>query len=260
MATVAATIRSVLSQVGVAVEYIVIDGGSSDGTADAVAPFRGALAAFVSERDAGLYDAMNKGLDRATGDFVCFMNAGDQFAGDRALCSAARGMTDRNRCYFARARVSGAGVEYDTPPAGSRAAAWIGHGIPSHQATFYPRAFAAAARYDLALGSVADTDFTFRAFDTCGFEYVDTLVANFELGGVSNRFANFSQSRRTARARERLVGRHRKWFSCGFAVVYCAGPLVGWFVQRLFSPALLATLRNLKSARTAARTKMNGAK
>jgi hypothetical protein len=77
------TMRSVFSQSWPHIEYIVVDGGSKDGTADLLTANSGRIAAWVSEPDKGLYDAMNKGLHMATGDFVWFLNAGDHlFAPD----------------------------------------------------------------------------------------------------------------------------------------------------------------------------------
>ncbi len=73
------TIESVVNQTHTGIEYLIIDGGSKDGTVDIIKkkaenyPIR-----WISERDKGLYDAMNKGLAMATGDFVLFLNAGDR--------------------------------------------------------------------------------------------------------------------------------------------------------------------------------------
>ncbi|MEG1615999.1 MAG: glycosyltransferase family 2 protein [Bacteroidales bacterium] len=71
------TIRSVLEQDYPEIEYLIIDGGSTDRTLEIVGRYREKIAYVVSERDKGLYDAMNKGLKAATGDYVWFMNAGD---------------------------------------------------------------------------------------------------------------------------------------------------------------------------------------
>lgn len=71
------TILSVLSQSYPAIEYIIIDGASTDGTVDIIRQYASGIATWVSEPDKGLYDAMNKGLKRATGDYVWFINAGD---------------------------------------------------------------------------------------------------------------------------------------------------------------------------------------
>jgi len=71
------TILSVLSQSYPYIEYIIIDGGSTDGTVDIIKQYESGLTYWVSEPDKGLYDAMNKGLMKATGDYVLFINAGD---------------------------------------------------------------------------------------------------------------------------------------------------------------------------------------
>jgi len=71
------TIDSVIGQTYPAIEYIIIDGGSSDGTVEIIEKYADQINQWISEPDKGLYDAMNKGLKMATGDFVWFMNAGD---------------------------------------------------------------------------------------------------------------------------------------------------------------------------------------
>jgi glycosyltransferase involved in cell wall biosynthesis len=77
------TIRSVLKQTYPDIEYLIIEGASTDGTLDIINQYRNSLSRVVSEPDRGLYDAMNKGLRLATGDFVWFLNAGDElFASD----------------------------------------------------------------------------------------------------------------------------------------------------------------------------------
>lgn len=77
------TIESVLAQTYPHIEYLIIDGGSRDGTTDIIRRYAEHLAYWVSEPDKGLYDAMNKGLAAAKGDYVWFINAGDRiFAPD----------------------------------------------------------------------------------------------------------------------------------------------------------------------------------
>jgi glycosyltransferase involved in cell wall biosynthesis len=72
------TLRSVLEQTYPSIEYIVIDGASTDGTLDILNKYKDGIHKLVSEKDEGIYDAMNKGLALAEGDYVLFMNSGDE--------------------------------------------------------------------------------------------------------------------------------------------------------------------------------------
>lgn len=80
VATVRQTIESVLSQDGVSIQYIVIDGGSTDGSVDIVKEYSDRLGYWVSEKDSGIYDAMNKGIAKAKGELVGIINADDWYA------------------------------------------------------------------------------------------------------------------------------------------------------------------------------------
>lgn len=77
-AAIERTMLSVLNQTYSPIEYIVIDGDSNDGTVQIIEKYKDKLAKFISEPDKGIYDAMNKGLAMATGDYVLFMNSGDE--------------------------------------------------------------------------------------------------------------------------------------------------------------------------------------
>ncbi|MFC1664404.1 glycosyltransferase family 2 protein [Pseudomonadota bacterium] len=83
--TIAQTIESVKEQTHKNVEHIVIDGGSTDGTLDVIERHRNSIAKLVVEPDEGLYDAMNKGIQLATGDVIGTLNSDDYYANDLVL-------------------------------------------------------------------------------------------------------------------------------------------------------------------------------
>ena len=93
VATIRDAIDSVLSQDYPGIEYIVIDGGSTDGTADVVRSYGSRIASYVSERDRGIYDAMNKGLELARGDVVGMLNSDDIYSDSKVVSALIAAMT-----------------------------------------------------------------------------------------------------------------------------------------------------------------------
>ena len=79
------TVNSIINQSYSHIEYIVVDGGSTDGTIDILNRYKKNISTLISEPDRGIYDAMNKGISLATGDFVVFINSGDKFSSDDIL-------------------------------------------------------------------------------------------------------------------------------------------------------------------------------
>ncbi len=83
--TIEGTIRSVINQTYPHIEYIIIDGGSADGTAEIVKKYHNNIACWVSEKDKGIFDAMNKGIKLATGDIIGILNADDIYADEKVI-------------------------------------------------------------------------------------------------------------------------------------------------------------------------------
>jgi len=83
--TIEDAIKSVLSQTYENIEYVVVDGGSSDGTLDIIEKYKDQIDVLVSEPDKGIYDGLNKGLDLATGDIVAFLHSDDLYADEHTI-------------------------------------------------------------------------------------------------------------------------------------------------------------------------------
>ena len=90
------TIQSVISQTYRNVEYIIVDGNSKDNTLEIIGKYPKHVSKMVSEPDKGLYDAMNKGIRMATGDYLCFLNAGDKFHEKETLQQIAETLKDKD--------------------------------------------------------------------------------------------------------------------------------------------------------------------
>jgi glycosyltransferase len=101
METLEDCIMSVSNQTYKDIEYIIVDGGSTDGTIDIIKKYENKISRWISEPDSGIYDALNKGLKLATGDVIGFLHADDQYASDRVLERIAENITKHNvdSCY-----------------------------------------------------------------------------------------------------------------------------------------------------------------
>lgn len=88
--TLEETIKSVLSQSYENIEYIIVDGKSTDGTLDIIKKYKEDIARYISEKDEGIYDAMNKGVNMATGDLVYFLNSDDTFCDNHVVEKVAK--------------------------------------------------------------------------------------------------------------------------------------------------------------------------
>lgn len=93
------TLLSVIAQKGVHFEYIVVDGASTDDSCELLNQYANRISKFVSEKDSGIYNAMNKGIQMAAGEYVLFLNSGDYFYSDDALAQMISGMRGEDVVY-----------------------------------------------------------------------------------------------------------------------------------------------------------------
>lgn len=185
------TCASVYEQALDTVQHIIIDGGSTDGSDKVLLKYQMLGSVVVSERDEGIYDAMNKGLDLAVGRYVCFLNAGDTFYDKtvvRNLCNRFKGTVHAfyGNNYF----VNEAGIinRIWRPGKFARRKYFYGWMTP-HPATIIPKSFYEKyGNYDANYDIAADYELMFRYFfkHKLKVEYVDIDVVKMLSGGVSN--------------------------------------------------------------------------
>ncbi len=184
------TILSVVKQTYDNIEYIVIDGNSTDGTLNVINKYKKNIDVLVSEKDKGIYDAMNKGLDRATGDYVLFLNSGDELYDQNTLkivvekgnhADIIYGETkliDENRAVIGDRR-------HKTPEHFDWKSFKYGMNI-CHQAIYIKREIAPS--YDLNYQLSADIDWVIRAAKKAKTtQNVHTYVARYLVGGMSQK-------------------------------------------------------------------------
>lgn len=191
--TIERTLQSVVTQDYPEVEHILIDGGSTDGTLDIIERFRTGLACVVSEPDNGIYDAMNKGLARATGDVVCFLNADDQYASHDVLSRVANQMSAEQLDalmgdvgYFHASNPSREVRRYRSDRFTPERLAW--GWMPAHPALFLKRSVIdRVGQFNTTYKIAGDYEFVIRAFYGHALRYVHTpkVLVRMQTGGVS---------------------------------------------------------------------------
>ena len=172
------TIQSVLSQSYPDIEYIIVDGASEDGTLDVVNKYKDKISKVVSEPDKGVYDAMNKGIQLATGEWVNFMNAGDSFY-DTEVISRLFGSSQVGDVVFGNTMIKAKDrvfeIKYDPT-------FWKHKLMPScHQSIFVRRNFLLSNPFDLKYKISADVDSIVRIKKSgATLRYVDTIVSIYD--------------------------------------------------------------------------------
>ncbi|BEH72973.1 glycosyl transferase [Edwardsiella tarda] len=180
------TIKSVINQSFKNFQYIIIDGGSSDGTCDYIEKYKKHIDIYISEKDCGIYDAMNKGLSLATGDYVIFMNAGDKFYNNNVL-----EMVFGNDIYSPKAAlIIGNTVvgEYKRIKKRSKMSTNAMYMPVCHQSIFYKTNVISTIGYDLKYKLAADFKLTlFLLGKENNIIELEQVVSHISSGGVSDR-------------------------------------------------------------------------
>lgn len=191
------TLRNVLKQTYPNLEYIVIDGNSTDGTRQVIERYADRLAYWVSEPDSGIYDAMNKGIRAATGEWIIFMNAGDYFFRPTTVEEVFGWYDDKGEVLIA------GGVRcfveegyFDRMPEAPGRDIWDWKMIP-HQGTFIRLSVHKENLFSMNLTIVADYHFIMKMMlANAPFAIYNGIVALFRNeDGASTSYENFTKIR-----------------------------------------------------------------
>ena len=183
------TIHSVVNQRLADFEYIVVDGASTDGTVDIIRKYQNIITKWISEPDTGIYNAMNKGIDMATGDYCIFMNAGDVFANNNVLYQIDSFLKLGYDIYNGNAfYVKNREVLWYRKCHKDVSLSYFYRSSICHQATFIKTDLLKSLHYDEGFRMVSDWKFWIQTLCKGGASYlpVDVDVCCFDMTGLTN--------------------------------------------------------------------------
>jgi glycosyltransferase len=193
--TISAALDSALGQSGVDIELVVIDGGSTDGTLEVLRSYADRLHVLVSEPDRGIYDALNKGIQRASGEVVGFLHSDDLFADAGVLSRIATAFADPGvdavygDLLYVRKDNPDQVVRYWR--SGEFSGRRLGWGwMPPHPTLYIRRhVYEQHGLFDTSFRIAADYDFILRTLgqNRVGVCYIPEVLVKMRVGGVSNR-------------------------------------------------------------------------
>ena len=186
--TIEQCIKSVLSQTYSNLEYIVIDGGSSDGTVEVIKSYSDQIYIWSSARDHGIADAMNQGLQKATGELVIFLHSDDYFSGDGVIASFIEKMDPRYDIYACNILLGHGESWVIKRPRGFGLWMNMKTGV-YHQGSVCRRdVFRKIGNFDVTFSIAMDYDFFLRAYRAgLKLQKVDIVLANMRNTGIGSR-------------------------------------------------------------------------
>jgi len=176
------TIQSVISQTYESIEYIIVDGGSSDDSLNIVRKYEDLIEYWVSEKDSGIYDAMNKVIDLARGELIFFLNAGDTLFEANTVENIAK-ICEPNNSIYGNVVFSPSQKVYG----GKFSKLKLLHKNICHQSIFYDNNFLKKNKFDLHYSILADYAINFKLFGKSPPRYADIIVARYDENGKSSR-------------------------------------------------------------------------
>lgn len=204
------TFKSVINQTWKEFEFIVIDGNSTDGSKELILENKNEIDYWVSEPDKGIYNAMNKGIKAANGEYLLFLNSGDHFYTDNILKENNKFITNEDFVYF-DLFVPGAVIPRVRNPKKISFLFFFKDTL-SHQATFIKKSlFDKIGYYDESLKVLSDWKFFVIAIckHYCTYKKVDAILSTFYMDGISSQKENSDMMYKEKRT---ILEEHFKYF------------------------------------------------
>lgn len=192
------TIKSVISQDFKDYEYIIIDGGSNDGSVDIIEKYADEIDFWVSEPDKGIYNAMNKGVSHAHGEYLNFMNSGDCYHANTVLKEINNKLNGEDiiigRCCNAETKM----IYKSLIPGQSVTMMTMMKEMINHQSTFYHYTIFDKHQYDEKFKIISDWKVNLQSIvmDNCKIKVIDTFIVDYDMTGISTINSELFQKER----------------------------------------------------------------
>lgn len=232
-------VESVVTQKIPELEYIVIDGASTDGTLEIIRRYGDAISVCISEPDRGLYDAMNKGLRLARGRYIHFLNADDRYVAPDTLSSLLPRLDESTVCYGAMMYQEADGRQRRLGSPFSWSRELIESHVPQPTLFVPSRLYREVGEFDLNYRIAADYDMVLRLARRFPMRFLDQPVTLMAAGGIS-----YTQMGRTFKEAARVSVSH----GCPAAAAYLTylRRMLTWQVARRLPVSFIESWRRLR--------------
>lgn len=186
------TMKSVLAQTFIDYEYIVIDGGSTDGSEEYIAKNTEKLTYWISEKDKGIYEAMNKGILKANGEYLLFLNSGDYLLNDNSIPKIFESSEGQDIIYGSLIIDYNGEQVVATYPDKLNFSYFLSNTLP-HQSSFIKRSlFNSVGLYNEKFKSTSDWEFFIKAICkyNATYKYIPITLSVFHNDGISSKPEN----------------------------------------------------------------------
>lgn len=239
-------VKSILSQTYENIEYIIIDGKSTDGTLDIIKKYEKSLAYWISESDTGIYDGMNKGVIRATGDWILFINSDDYLVDNSVIQKSIPFLQETTDlvAYGKMIYILPSGQELTIGDDWSKIKNIFRNftmGSISHQSTFHAKQLFCHQLYNTNYKLAGDYDFLLKHLADNDATFIPVEISKMRNGGSSTQ--NF-KSLFLENCRIHWIKRNYRFFTSWYLIKYAFSTYSHHWSNKLFGPNLSQRIKD----------------